>query len=179
MRDQGFYNLVATLAAVVAISVVTAVPGFSSSGSAPAAGAARTSRVNLTVSLNGMTGWPQFVPANFSVPVGPVVITIVDQDAPMSWPACSCRVAGTVGGFERVNGTAESQVSDSNVAHTFTVPSLGLNVLSPGASTVTFTIDLPHAGSFPWFCEAPCGSNGYEGPPMGVPGYMTGTITVD
>jgi len=73
-----------------------------------------------------------------------------------------------------------SVVNDSTVAHTFPVGALGINALSPGESTVTFTLDLDTPGSYSWYCLAPCGagSNPYSTPPMGDIGYMTGTMTV-
>ncbi len=50
----------------------------------------------------------------------------------------------------------------------------------PGLSVIRFTVDLINPGSFGWFCVVPCGAgaNPYSSPPMGVPGYMTGTMTI-
>ena len=133
--------------------------------------------VNITVRINATTGAPQFVPANFTVRAGLVAITIVDEDFPVAFPGCSCNVTGTVGNVEWLNGTAHPALPDSNVAHTFSVQGLGLNVLSPGNSTVFFEAVFS-AGTYLWMCMAPCGSNGFTGFPMGTPGYMQGTITV-
>lgn len=134
--------------------------------------------LTLTVAMNPINGWPQYTPSNFSIPRGEVTITIVDDDVPMSFPGCNCNVTGTLGNVEYVNGTATHVVSNANVAHTFDVVSLGINVLSPAMSTVTFTAFFNQTGTFTWVCEAPCGSTGGTAPPMGIPGYMTGTITV-
>ncbi len=134
--------------------------------------------VTLTVAMNPLNGWPQYTPANFSIPRGEVTITIVDDDVPMSFPGCNCNVTGTLGNVEYVNGTATHLVSNANVAHTFDVPSLGINVLSPAMSTVTFTAFFNQTGTFSWICEAPCGAASPTAPPMGVPGYMAGTISV-
>jgi hypothetical protein len=133
--------------------------------------------VNLTVQLNATTGAPQYVPANFSVPAGLIAISIDDEDSVMPLPACPCNVTGTVGNVEWLNGTPYSVVPNSNVAHTFTIPQLGLNVLSPGGSTVFFEAVF-QPGTYTWYCMAPCGSNGDTGFPMGTPGYMEGMITV-
>jgi hypothetical protein len=143
-----------------------------------------TSYENLTITLNNSSGpsngWPQYSPANFTVPAGRVIFTITDNDSPMSWSACACVVTGTGGSVELVNGTPEHIVSSSNVAHTFNVPNLGLSIYSPGQSVVQFTVDLLAPGVYQWFCMAPCGTgaNPYTSPPMGVPGFMTGTITI-
>ena len=176
MNDQSFYNR-----AALAVAGLTLTLGLLALAQPPAqapALSARVSYLNLTIEFNASTGAPQYVPANFSVPSGRVIVTITDLDAVASWPGCTCNVTGTVGGGERVNQTATSQVPDSNVAHTFTVPALAINVLSPGGSVVSFTLDLTAPGSYAWLCEAPCGSDAYSGFPMGTPGYMTGTMTV-
>ncbi|EQD42379.1 hypothetical protein B1B_14079, partial [mine drainage metagenome] len=109
-----------------------------------------------------------------------VVFTITDRDAPMNWSGCPCSVGGTLGGIEYINGTSVGRVPSSNVAHTFNIPDLGVQVLSPGQSVVQFTVDFTHAGTFAWMCMAPCGAGAdpYTSPPMGTPGYMTGTLTV-
>ena len=136
--------------------------------------------VNLSVGLNPINGWPQYSPANFSVPGGRVIFTITDTDMPMNWTRCPCPVLGAVGGVELVNGSPVNVVSSNDVAHTFNIPDLGLQILSPGLSVVKFTLDLTHAGHFVWLCLAPCGTGAdpYNSPPMGIPGYMTGTLTV-
>ncbi len=180
MKDQAYNNVVALATAVVVLVAVIGVGFTGALGSMGSSGASTqsTTYLNLTIELNNITGAPQYVPANFTVPTGRVVITIVDEDSPVAWPACTCEVTGTVGASELLNGTALSQVNPANVAHTFTIAPLGLNVVSPGGSTVSFAVDLTTPGEYTWFCMAPCGSNGYTGFPMGVPGYMTGTMTV-
>lgn len=180
MKDQEYYNLVAAgLAfAVVIVFLLSAVMSTAAHSTSSPASPSGPAHVYLTVQMNPDTGMPQFSPANFTVPTGEVIFTILDYDSVMNWSGCTCNVTGTVGGTEAVNGTSYSTVPTSNVAHTFTIPSLGLNVLSPGGSTVTFTVDLTKTGALSWFCEDPCGANGYTGAPMGVPGYMSGTMTV-
>ncbi len=152
--------------------------GAQSAGTSPTASPGSVvDYVNLTVEINATNGAPQYVPANFTVHPGLVAITITDHDDVADWPGCSCNVTGTVGGVEWLNGTAYRTMPSSNVAHTFTIASLGLNVLSPGGQTVFFEADLP-AGTYTWVCMAPCGANGYTGFPMGTPGWMQGTLTV-
>jgi hypothetical protein len=179
VRTLVVYFLVGTLVSLgVGFGLVIAVPTppSSSGGSAPPP----VAYVNLSVNINPENGWPQYSPANFTVPTGRVVFTIVDNDSPVSWSGCPCPVGGTVGGVEYINGTAFGRVPATNVAHTFNIPVLGLQVLSPGQSTVQFSVDLVHAGEYIWYCFAPCGTGAdpYNTPPMDTPGYMTGTMTV-
>jgi uncharacterized membrane protein YphA (DoxX/SURF4 family) len=158
------------------VGLMVAIPPNSSQGG----GSTAVSYENLTVILNPNNGWPQYLPANFSVPTGTVVFTITDYDSPMNWTPCTCVVTGTDRNVELVNGTPVHFVSTDNVAHTFNVPNLGLAVYSPGLSVVQFTVDLINPGTFTWYCLAPCGTgtDPYTTPPMGVAGYMTGTMTV-
>ncbi|MCI4347084.1 MAG: hypothetical protein L3J97_00500, partial [Thermoplasmata archaeon] len=150
------------------------------SSSPPAAGPTTVSYVNLTVSVNPANGWPQYSPANFSVPTGIVVFTITDLDMMMNWTPCPCVVTGTDRSVELVNGTPVHIVPSQNVAHSFNIPNLGLSAYIPGLSVVRFTVDLNNPGSFEWICVVPCGTgtNAYTSPPMGVAGYMTGTMTI-
>ena len=158
--------------------VVAAPISPASSGPAPYNGP--TNYLNLTVVLNPANGMPQYLPANFTVPQGKVIISITDTDTPFNWPVCPCNVTGTSGNVEWLNGSPIHHVDSSNVAHTFVVPSLGIRVLSPGQSTINFTVFLNETGSFVWICIMPCGQGAdpYNSPPMGVPGYMLGTLTV-
>ncbi len=135
---------------------------------------------NLSVVINPVNGWPQYTPANFTVPAGLVTFRINDHDSPMAWSQCPCVVSGTTNGFESLNGTLFHVVPSTNIAHTFTVPNLGIEIYSPGQAVVEFTVDLVNPGNFTWFCIAPCGtgSNPYTTPPMGTFGYMSGTMSV-
>lgn len=162
----------------IGLGLIAALPIPSTSTGA--ASAEPVAYVNLSITINGTTGWPQYSPANFTVPTGIIEFTIVDNDSPSNWSACSCDVHGTVGGVEKVNGTPMSAVPSSNVAHTFSIAALGLNVLSPGGSVVQFEVNILGPGQYRWFCLAPCGAGAdpYGTPPMGTPGYMTGVMTV-
>lgn len=183
MEDQTFYNVVTIAAAAIVIAsfgVAYLGTAFGSTGPASPAAAPPSgpTYLYLTIQINPTTGMPQYSPANFTVTQGEVVVTIADFDAPIAWPGCVCNVTGTVGGTELVNGTSTSDLSAANIAHTFTVPALGLNVLSPGNSTVVFTADFSETGVFTWFCEDPCGADGMSGAPMATLGYMEGSVTV-
>ena len=160
----------------VTLGLMVAVPSSAPNGSGPTP----VYYENLTVSLNPVNGWPQYTPANFTVPAGRVVFTITDHDSPMNWSQCPCVVSGTDKVVEMVNGSPDHIVPSSNVAHSFNIPQLGLDVYTPGQSVVVFTVDLVNSGTFVWFCIVPCGAgaNPYTTPPMGTPGVMTGTMTV-
>lgn len=181
-RPRGPFPRLAAIILAVGLIAAAVVFSFqlgaaSTSGSASSSPQTVVSYVNLTVVINATNGAPQYVPANFTVPSGRVAITIADQDDAVSWDQCNCNVSGTVGGVEWLNGTPYKVMPSSNVAHTFTIGQLGLNVLSPGGQTVFFEADFP-AGTYAWSCLAPCGSDGYTGFPMGTPGWMEGTVTV-
>jgi hypothetical protein len=112
------------------------------------------------------------------------------------------QIIGTAGGVATYNGTPES-VIDSNtgngVGHTFSVPTLGINVPLLGISgtaknpcsaapcttssdhnVITFSFVTPGPGRYPWQCFVPCGL-GYlygNGGPMQTLGYMGGFLEV-
>jgi len=178
--DPRFFVVYFVVGIVVAFGIgaglIVAIP----SSTPPAAAPLPVSYENLTVSINQTNGWPQYSPANFTVPSGRVIFTITDNDMPMNWSGCPCVVTGTPNSLETINGTPTHIVPSDNVAHSFNVPALGLSIYSPGSSVVRFTADLLSPGSFQWFCIAPCGAGAdpYDTPPMGTPGFMTGTMTV-
>lgn len=172
-------------------AAVMGVPLGSSTGvpSAPggSGGTFRTQTVYLTIQINPGNGWPQYVPANFSVAAHvPVRITISNYDNGTSAVSDGfATVRGTFGGMETLNGTdTVSQVDPATVAHTFTIfegGSVLLNAPVPVAagsgavpSEVSFVAEFNSTGTFTWNCMAPCGSG-----PMSTPGFMTGSISVE
>jgi len=173
------YFVAGTLVSLGAGIGLIAVFPVQPSSPAPPLYSGPTTYENLSINI-APNGWPQYSPANFTIHSGLVVFTIVDNDSPMEWNGCPCPVQGTVGGVERINGTPVRVVSPNNVAHSFNVPDLNLAIYSPGGNITQFTVDVPRTGEFVWFCVVPCGTGAdpYSTPPMGVPGYMTGTITV-
>lgn len=111
-------------------------------------------------------------------------------------------VTGTQNGTATDNGKTISLI-DSNgtngVGHTFSVPSLGINVplegIDPNATNtcgqapcdtkfahnvVTFSFTTPGAGEYPWQCFVPCGLGFLfgNGGPMQAVGYMDGFLQV-
>jgi heme/copper-type cytochrome/quinol oxidase subunit 2 len=134
--------------------------------------------------------WPAYSPSTLVVPAYSLVtITIRNYDlgdTPLPKGSPFTSVQGTLGGVASVNGHAYTTVPAEKVAHTFTLPQLGINVPVPGDATtgkpyveVSFTIRTGAAGSYYFRCMDPCGigSIGWEGP-MLTRGYMLGTLTV-
>ena len=83
----------------------------------------------------------------------------------------------TASGISIKGGVSTSSVPADQIAHTFTVPSLGLNVPVPVSSGLVVTFTINSAGTYTWFCMTACGSgdNGLLGA-MNTPGWMTGSL---
>ncbi len=112
------------------------------------------------------------------------------------------RVTGTAGGDMTLDGKTTDLVdanSGNGVGHTFTVPTLGINVPLVGIShnaknpcsaapctanydhnTVRFSFVTPGVGQYPWQCFLPCGLGWLDGTggPMQTIGYMDGFLKV-
>jgi len=82
-------------------------------------------------------------------------------------------------GIMLMGGQTVTSVSPELIAHTFTIPSLKINIPIPLSSTVVAYIRVSTTGSFLWFCETACGSGdtGLLGA-MDTPGWMTGGLKV-
>jgi hypothetical protein len=112
------------------------------------------------------------------------------------------QIIGTIGTVASYNGKPES-VIDSNdtngVGHTFTIPTLGINVPLIGISgdaknpcsvapcstsfdhnVIKFSFMTPGPGQYPWQCFVPCGLAYLygNGGPMQTVGYMDGFLKV-
>ncbi len=84
--------------------------------------------------------------------------------------------------FTIYNDTASGQVashynqgqsvSSLPISHTFTIPSLGINIPIPPDTVVTFTYTFSNPGVYEYLCETPCG------PGMNSMGYMSGYVIV-
>lgn len=78
-------------------------------------------------------------------------------------------------------GTNVSSVPASALAHTFSIPELGINIPVVGGSTVVGYFKTDKAGTYTWICETPCG---FPGPTaassgaMATSGWMLGQIIV-
>ena len=139
----------------------------------------------------------------FQVPAGSLIhMTIYGYDGctPLRNNFWS-KITGTIGGVALVNGTPATVInswSGCNVGHTFSIPSINVNVpmaspplsatlcsTSPCTSgphtTMTFAFRSPRVtGAYFWQCRIPCGGgfiDGFGGP-MQTFGYMTGNMEV-
>jgi len=68
-------------------------------------------------------------------------------------------------------GQTLTSVPAADIAHTFTVPALNLNIPVPLSSTVVAYFTVSKAGTYLWFCETACGDA-----PMSTPGWMRGSL---
>jgi len=106
-------------------------------------------------------------------------------------------VAGTVGNTmllvnnTKVNSTMTSSGIDiqgaesvsslpaDEIAHTFTIPSLGINIPVGTSSTVVAYFTVNEAGTYTWLCMTACGAGADGlGGAMTTPGWMTGSLVV-
>ena len=129
---------------------------------------------------------PMYTNAFWSVHVGDtVILRITSYDtgtAPLTGVQATMfdRVEGTLGGTETVDGRPVRAVANEDIAHTFTVVGLGLNLpipVAPAGGTVTVEARFVarRSGDFVWQCYAPCGSGaGSMGGPMSTMGWMEG-----
>jgi len=176
------------------------------SGVAPAAAHAKTETVQLVGKIDadmgamgtftGKDGWPAVAPANIHIRAGATVVLIIREYDDMVTPlADNSPFLQVMGGTETVNGKRVSSVSNQMIAHTFTVPSLGINVPLPiagmsrsmgsmdgpaGPTTVRFTFHAPATpGTYLWLCATPCGTGPYGiSGAMHLNGWMRGHLIV-
>jgi plastocyanin len=185
-------------AAVIAGLFMTGAPGFTSLQQSSAAILANSRNIQITIVTNAGPhhNLPAFEPAAISVPANRSVtftVTNLDGATPLTSSLRTySRVTGVIGNRMAIVpikvtrpkvaiGRAQEvdSVNATVVSHTFTIPSLGINVPLLGSSRTSFTIRITKPGNYTWECVDPCGSgaSGF-GAPMGVVGYMAGTVTV-
>ena len=129
--------------------------------------------------------WPAMAPSDLTFAKGDnVVLTIKEYDnAPTALPAGSPYNA-VAGGTMTLDGAAATTVSNENIAHTFSIPELGINVplaKAPegGVSTTVFTFKVDKAGTYSWRCFTPCGGDPKGmGGSMATKGWMQGNLIV-
>ena len=147
------------------------------------------SMVIETGKMDGRPGWPRYTHASWNVREGETVtlrITSYDDGTapPTGAQTMYDQVRGTIGGSETVDGRSLSSVPNGEVAHTFTVVGLGLNLPIPaaptgGSVTVVARFVASRPGTFVWQCYAPCGSGPNSmGGAMSTKGWMEGTVGV-
>lgn len=76
-------------------------------------------------------------------------------------------------------GKTVGSIALNDVAHTFTISGLNINIPIPPSSIVHTTLLVHGSGTYHWQCQAPCGSgsDGWSGA-MATSGWMTGTVVV-
>jgi hypothetical protein len=82
-------------------------------------------------------------------------------------------------GIVIIGGQTVTSVPPDMIAHTFTIPTLNINIPIPVSSIVVAYIKITTAGTFQWMCETACGF----GPAgtlaaMETPGWMLGDVEV-
>jgi hypothetical protein len=190
------------LASVAAMSLLLA-GAFAACGKIPSAGpmvAAAAPAVKLPTHITltiaaqkpgSSIDGPAYMPdTNLTLPANSLItITIVNDDpGDTSLPAGSPfdTVKGVVGGAALFDGAPFKSLAPDKVAHTFTVPGLGVSVPIPGDVpaghkdiAVSFSFKTGAAGLYYWQCMDPCGSdpNGWGGP-MTATGFMKGALIV-
>lgn len=181
-----------------AVAVTASACGGTSSGAtaAPkAANAPKTVNISMVGKIDSDKGpagsftskqhWPALAPSDLSITKGDTIVLTIKEwdDAPTALPADSPYNA-VAGGTETVNGKAVTTVSNTDIAHTFSIPELGINAPLPkataaGATTIVFTFTANKAGSYVWRCFTPCGGDPKGmGGSMATMGWMKGSVTV-
>jgi hypothetical protein len=196
-----------SLVVLAVVAVVAVALGILWSGVLNARGSAKEYDLTLvilpSVQYNSSLAQPSYFvlhdgillsASNITVPSRTLVkLTIIDYDSggDANLSTSFTRVQGTVGGIEEVvNGTPGAMIPRdqlalnvtslpaSIIAHTFTVPQLGINIPVPSTSVVIAYLYFNQTGTYTWQCMVPCGAgNGYAGA-MDTPGWMLGQITV-
>jgi hypothetical protein len=136
--------------------------------------------------------WVGYLPTTFvKVPANATVrVTISQQDG-----ASGLRnpylglVRGTVDNSMTINGKTMRAIDPATLAHSFSVPDLGVSVPLLGVAddapagatnTIVFSFKVPAKGIFHWQCFVPCAAGTLYGVggPMQTLGYMDGQIEV-
>ena len=142
-----------------------------------------------TGAMDGHPGWPRYTNPFWTVHVGQTVVLRITSYDTGTAPLAGVQtvfdaVSGTVSETESVNGKHIRSVPNTQIAHTFTVVGLGLNLPIPaapagGSVTVTARFVAQRSGSFVWQCYAPCGSGPNSmGGAMSEMGWMEGRIDI-
>lgn len=191
-------SLIRTLASFALLSLgALAVAGCGKAAAAaggPATTRAATSSISLVIVAQkpgSRIQGPTYMPSTLlTVPAHTLVtVSITNEDlgdTPLPSGSPFAQVSGVHGGVASVDGTPYHALANDKVAHTFTIPSLGINVPIPGDAPaghqgvhVSFSFMTGVAGTYRWQCFDPCGSGtGGWGGPMQTMNYMIGTITV-
>ena len=180
-----------------AVAVSASACGGSKAGAAPAAtaAAAKTDNITMIGKIDGTAGpagtfsgkdkWPAMAASDLTFGHGDtVVLTIKEYDSGVTALPAGSPYNTVAGGTMTVNDVAATTVSNAKIAHTFSIPTLGINApltAAPtgGVSTTVFTFKVTTAGSYTWRCFTPCGggANGMTDA-MATKGWMQGNVVV-
>src|SRR5665811_1386382 len=155
---------------VGAIVVTASACGGSSTGATDAPAATTAAPVAKTVNIEmigkidaetgeagtftGKEHWPAMAPSDITFAKGDtVVLTIKEYDDMMTALPAGSPYNDVKGGTMTLDGVATTTVPNSNLAHTFSIPELGINVPLVKApegkfSTTVFTFTVDKAGSY-------------------------------
>jgi hypothetical protein len=129
--------------------------------------------------------WPAMAPSDLSFTKGDtVVLTIKEYDDAATELPTGSPYNAVQGGTMTVDGKATTTVPNADIAHTFSIPELGINVPLAKApegkfSTTVFTFTVDKTGTYTWHCYTPCGGDPKGmGGSMATEGWMTGNVTV-
>jgi hypothetical protein len=182
---------------VAGVAVSASACGGSKAGATAAAPVVKAKTVNISMigkidAAKGPVGtftskehWPAMAPSDLTFGKGDTVVLTIKEydDAPTALPAGS-PYGKVSGGTMTVDGVAGTDVTNANIAHTFTIAALGINVpltKAPegGVSTTVFTFTVDKAGTYTWSCMTPCGggADGMTGS-MATKGWMKGNVIV-
>lgn len=185
----------------VSALTLTACGGNGSNSAAPAASdsptqvAPKVVHIDLTGKIDTNSGapgtytgkehWPAVAPSDVTVHVGDTVVLTIKEydDAETALPASS-PYNTVAGGTMTVDGVPTTFVSNADIAHTYTITELGINVPLMKAkngpfSTTVFTFTATKSGTYTWRCFTPCGGDPKGmGGSMATMGWMKGQFTV-
>ena len=84
----------------------------------------------VTGTVTGKPEWPRYSPSVVVVPAAKQVTLVIDSfdDGTTPLPSSLANYDNVQGGVETVNGKTVSSVPNTEIAHTFTVPELGISV---------------------------------------------------
>jgi hypothetical protein len=185
--------VVVAVATLAILAGPGALQGIRTSPRVASAAAATTTHVALDIMPAKPGGpaenWPAYIASSpLTVPANRVITVTIRNfdlgDAALANGSPLAKVQGTLGGAATFDGRPYTALDSTKVAHTFTIPQLGLNVPIPGDApdhtgylTVTFSFRTGRAGTYTFECFAPCGTgSGFDGP-MASMAYMKGTLT--
>lgn len=190
--------LIILVPAIVAPTLLGRIPtisGASLTGQSARAAGATTTQLSFDIMPVKPGGpaenWPAYMASTpVNVPANTIVTVTIRNfdlgDAALSASSPFAAVKGTIGGVATFNGQPYKSLDPAKVAHTFTIPRLGVNVPIPGDApnndsylTVVFSFRTGHAGDYTFECLAPCGTDTGFGGPMATAAYMKGTLTVE